>query len=33
MLDLLALISLTVLCALGITYTHACDQLKGTRRP
>ncbi len=31
MLDLIAIISLTVLVGLGLLYTNGCDHLKGNR--
>lgn len=31
MLDLIAVVSLTVLFALGLVYVRGCDRLKGTR--
>ncbi len=31
MLDLLAVVSLTLLYGLAVLYTHGCDRLKGPR--
>lgn len=31
MLDVIASITLALLFALGVTYVHGCDRLKGTR--